>query len=151
MTQDEALAAAFPSGPAPERLTAFLTETQAAEVEKASGQPLPSRVITYYKSTTGSTAWFDTHIVRTHPETIMVVVSPAAEVQRIDILSFAEPEEYLPRARWTEQLHGRKLTDELSLRGGVRPITGATLTARAIVGAARRVLALHRTLVAGAP
>ena len=151
MTQEEALKAAFPSPPEPQRLTAFLTDAQAADVEKASGQPVSSRVITWYRSSTGVTAWFDTHIVRTHPETVMVVVSPAREIVRIDILSFAEPDEYLPRPRWTEQLHGKKLNDDLSLRGGVRPITGATLTARAIVAASRRVLALHAILEPGGP
>ncbi|MGH9870448.1 MAG: FMN-binding protein [Candidatus Polarisedimenticolia bacterium] len=151
MTQEEALKAALPSAPEPQRLTAFLTDAQVAEAEKASGQPVSSRVITWYRSSTGVTAWFDTHIVRTHPETIMVVVSPASEILRIDILSFAEPDEYLPRPRWTEQLHGKRLDDDLSLRGAVRPMTGATLTARAIVAASRRVLALHGILEAGAP
>ena len=145
MTQEEALRLAFPGGPDPERVTSFLTDEQAAAVEKQAGQPLTSRVVTWYRRG-GVTAWFDTHVVRTLPETIMVVVSPKGEIVRIDILSFSEPDEYRPRDRWMQQLNGHELDDQLSLRGGIRPITGASLSARAIVGASRRVLSLRRTL-----
>jgi hypothetical protein len=150
MTQEEALKAAFPAGVAPQRETAFLTDAQAEAVEKASGQPVASRVVTYYKGA-GLTAWFDTHLVRTLPETVMVVVNDAGEIVRVDILSFSEPEEYKPRPRWLEQLHGRRLTEDLSLRRDIHGISGATLSARAIVGATRRVLALHGAVQAGPP
>lgn len=166
MTQDEALKLAFPGKSGIKRQTAFLTDDQASAVEKLSGEKPPSRVITWYvddgggsstggsgaggTGATGRTVWFDSHVVRTLPETIMVVVSSSGTIERIDILSFNEPEEYLPRAKWSEQLEGRALDDDLSLRRGVRPITGATLSARAIVAAARRVLAL-RQVIAAAP
>ena len=88
------------------------------------------------------TAYFDTHIVRTLPETILVAVDPKGAIARIEILSFSEPEEYLPRANWYGQFSGKTLTDELSEKRGVRPVTGATITVRVTVEAARRVLAL---------
>lgn len=150
LTLDEALRLAFPPGAVPERRTAFLTDAQARRVEQECGEPPGSKVITYYRSG-GTTAYFDTHVVRTLPETIMVVIGPDQAIGRIDILSFGEPEEYLPKERWLDQLEGRKLDDELSLRRGVRPITGATLSGRAIVAAARRVLATHRVLADPAP
>ena len=92
-------------------------------------------------------AWFDTHIVRTLPETVMVVVGADGAIVRIDILSFSEPEEYLPRAAWMDQLKGRQLDPDLSLRQGIRPLSGATLSARSIVAAARRSLALRAMLI----
>jgi len=79
-------------------------------------------------------------------ETIMVVVDPSGAVARIEVLSFSEPEEYMPRPRWYEQFAGKTLNDELSMKRGIHPVTGATLTARATTDAARRVLALHRVL-----
>lgn len=148
LTQEEALKLAFPAGVHPERQTAFLTDAQTSEVEKASGQPAASRVVTYYRGG-GLTAWFDTHVVRTLPETVMVVVDAGGGIARVDILSFSEPEEYKPRPKWMEQLQGRRLSEDLSLRRGIRGISGATLSARAIVSATRRVLALHRVLVGG--
>jgi hypothetical protein len=80
------------------------------------------------------------------PETIMVVVDPAGAISRIEVLSFSEPEEYLPRPQWYAQFTGKPLNDELSMKRAIHPVTGATLTAQATTDAARRVLALHRVL-----
>jgi FMN-binding protein len=76
----------------------------------------------------------------------MVVVGPAGAIARIEVLSFSEPEEYLPREHWYAQFPGKVLDGELAMRRGVRPVSGATLTARATTDAARRVLALHQVL-----
>ena len=76
----------------------------------------------------------------------MVEVDPEGAIVRIEVLSFSEPEEYLPKAHWYEQFQGKPLDDELSLKRAIRPVTGATLTAHATTDAARRVLALDRVL-----
>ena len=150
MTQEEALRSAFPAGVEPRRQTAFLTEEQAAAVQRAAGSPLPSKVITYY---TGAdrTVYFDTHLVRTLPETLMIAVTASGAIGRIEILSFSEPEDYLPRKGWMGQLEGKALDEDLSLRRGVRPISGATLTGRAVVEAARRILSIHAEIAKARP
>ena len=84
--------------------------------------------------------------MRTEPETLLVLVDPKGAIARIEILSFSEPEEYLPRANWYGQFSGKTLTNELSEKRGVRPVTGATITVRVTVEAARRVLALDAFL-----
>jgi hypothetical protein len=76
----------------------------------------------------------------------MVVIAPAGTIARIEVLSFSEPEEYLPREHWYAQFPGKALNDELAMKRGIRPVSGATLTARATTEAARRVLALHQVL-----
>lgn len=149
LSQEEALRLVFP-GAAPVRTTAYLTEQQAARVKELSGEELPAKVITYYTGAAGaagSTAWFDTHLVRTMPETVMVVVSAAGVIERVDILSFDEPVEYLPRPGWTGQFAGHGLDAELSTRQAIHPISGATLSGRAIVSATRRALALRQVLL----
>jgi len=151
LTQDEALRLAFPPGVTVERRTAFLTDAQIAEVQKlARCESAPEALIAYYVGSKGGqtvgTAYFDTHVVRTLPETIMVLVDPAGKVVRIEVLSFLEPEDYLPLPRWYAQFADRPLNDELSLKRGIHPVTGATLTASATTEAVRRVLALHRVL-----
>lgn len=150
LTQEEALRLAFPGATVAHR-TAFLTPEQRAAAQKLSGDAdLPAALVNSYVATKDGaeigTAYFDAHLVRTMPETIMVVVDPAGAIVRIEVLSFLEPEEYLPRARWYEQFAGKTLTDELSTKRGVHPVTGATLTVRATTDAARRVLAVHRVL-----
>jgi electron transport complex protein RnfG len=150
LTQEEALRLAFP-GTSVERKTAFLTEAQRREAQRLSGdEELPAALVTYYAATKdgkdAGTAYFDTHLVRTMPQTIMVVVDTSGSIARIEVLSFSEPEEYMPRPHWYAQFSGKPLNGELSMKRGIRPVTGATLTARATTEAARRVLALHRVL-----
>ena len=150
LTQEEALRLAFPDATV-ERRTAFLTEAQQREAQKLSGDDeLPGALVSFYVARKDGreigTAYFDTHVVRTMPETVMVVVDPSGALARVEVLSFSEPEEYLPRPRWYAQFPGKPLDAELSVKRGVRPVVGATLTARATTAAARRVLALHRVL-----
>ncbi len=150
LTREEALKLAFP-GASIERKTAYLTAEQQREARTLSGDPKPpGALVTYYAATKdgkdAGTAYFDVHVVRTMPETILVVVDPSGAIGRIEVLSFSEPEEYLPRPHWYAQFPGKALDDELSMKRAIRPVTGATLTARATTDAARRVLALHRVL-----
>jgi hypothetical protein len=65
------------------------------------------------------------------------------------VLAFNEPEDYLPKAAWYGQFAGKKLSGELQLKKAIRPIAGATLTARATTEAVRRVLAIHEAIGAG--
>ena len=97
----------------------------------------------------GGTAYFDAHRVRTLPETLMVAVDPEGRVRRLEILSFAEPPEYIPREAWYGQFTGQPLSQDLALKRRIRATTGATLTARATTDAVRRVLAIHRVLSEG--
>jgi electron transport complex protein RnfG len=149
LSQEEALKLAFPSA-AVERNTAFLTEAEQQEAATLAGGPRPSALAVAYVATKdgglAGTAYFDTHVVRTRAETVMVAVDPSGAIARIEVLSFSEPEEYLPREHWYAQFPGRALDNELSVKRGIRPVSGATLTARATTEAARRVLALHRVL-----
>jgi len=151
LTQQEALRLAFPAGVSVERRTAFLTHAQQQEARKlARSESLPEALVTYYVGVkdgrTVATAYFDTHVVRTQPETIMVVVDPAGSVRRVEVLSFLEPEDYLPLPRWYGLFAGRPLDDELSSSRAIRPVAGATLTVRATTVAVRRVLAVHRVI-----
>jgi electron transport complex protein RnfG len=149
LTQEEALKLAF-AGATVERRSVFLTEAEVSEAARLSGGPRPSALVAAYVATKdgrlAGTAYFDTHVVRTLAETLMVVVSPAGTIARIEILSFSEPEEYLPREHWYAQFPGKALDDELSVKRGIRAVSGATLTARATTEAARRVLALHQVV-----
>ncbi len=150
LKQEEALKLAFPAAVI-ERKTSYLTEAQQKEAQKLSGDSeLPAALVSYYVGSKDGrvigAAYFDTHVVRTMPETIMVVVDPSGSIARIEVLSFSEPEEYLPRPHWYEQFQGKPLDKELSMKRAIRPVTGATLTAHATTDAARRVLALDAVI-----
>jgi len=150
MNQEEALSQAFPPPAKVERKTLFLDEVRAARIEKESGERLSGRIVTYYvgigKQGTLGYAYFDSHRVRTLPETIMVLVTPKGTVGRISVLSFSEPEDYLPKEAWLGQFEGRGLDSNLAMRRGIRNLTGASLSAVAITSACRRILAIHRVV-----
>lgn len=151
LTQDEALRLAFP-GCAIERRTVFLDEGDRKRAAELAGKDVDvdQRVVYAYEGRRdgqlAGTAYFDAHRVRTLDEVLMFVVDDRARVQRLELLSFAEPEEYIPRAKWYAQFVGKSLADDLRLKGDIKGVTGATLTAGATAGAARRTLALHAVI-----
>lgn len=150
ITVDEALNLAFPGGII-ERETVFLTEEQRQTVEKKGGSEVSSSIVTRYVAMGDGAvllgwAYLDTHRVRTLPETLMIVLDPDGTVRRVEVVTFREPLEYMPRESWYEQYHGQVLNDDLALKRDIRPVTGATLTARATTEAVRRVLAFHEII-----
>jgi hypothetical protein len=151
MTQAQALTTAFPPATRVTRQIFFLTPEQVASVRSESGVEFDDQLVVRYAGSNGAYAYFDTHRVRTLPETIMIVVSAEAKIEKVDILSFDEPTDYFPKRRWLDQLLGRKLNDDLSLNGAVRPISGASLTGHAIVNASRKVLAIHHVIAGVTP
>lgn len=152
LTQDQALALAFPDVDEIQRHTAYLGEAQLERVGELAGSQVEvsSSVITYYLGVDDGTpvgvAYFDAHIVRTLDEVLMVVVGRDDRIRRIETVSFREPPEYGAPDGWLDLFDGRSLTPELSLKGEIPTLTGATLTAIAVTEAARRVLALHQVV-----
>ncbi len=152
MTQEEALELAFPPPAIVERSTAFLNEGQLESARRlaGSGVRVDQRIVTYYVARRGGrpvgVAYFDAHRVRTMREVAMVVVSPLGSIERVEVLSFLEPPEYMASGPWVEQLSGRSLDEELAVNRGIVNLTGATLTAGALTRASRRVLALHEVI-----
>jgi Na+-translocating ferredoxin:NAD+ oxidoreductase RnfG subunit len=148
----EAVTSAFPPPAVIERRTAFLTENDLKAVQAVAGRdaPVTQSVVTYYvarrEGVPIGVAYFDSHRVRTMNEVLMIVVQPDDRIGRIEVLRFAEPPQYHASGPWLEQFREKALTDELSLKGSIRMMTGATLTSNATVRAARRVLALHQRI-----
>jgi hypothetical protein len=149
LSVDEALGLAFPDCEV-ERESVFLTEEEVSAASRLAGTPgsraLVVRYVAVRDGERAGTAYFDTHRVRTLDETIMLIVQPDGTIGRIEVISFAEPPDYLPREGWYRQFDGRTLDGELELDRAIRAVTGATLTANATIAAARRVLAVHEVI-----
>jgi len=149
-SKEEAFELAFGLGATVESLPVFLTDEQAAEVEKVAQVKLESKLFTFHVGKRGDEilgyAAIESHNVRTQPETLMIVLTPDGQLSRIEMLAFHEPPEYQPPARWFEKLYRRPLED-LRLNQGVDAISGATLSSRAAVDGARKVLAIYRLAV----
>ena len=153
ITVEEALELVFPDA-ATERETLFLSDDQKSVVADQSGVEVSSALATRYRATDAEGAvvgwaYLDTHRVRTLPETLMIVLDADGTVRRVEVVTFREPIEYMPREDWYGQYEGETLDDDLALKRDIRPVTGATLTARATTEAVRRVLALHTVVSEG--
>ena len=152
LTREEALALAFPRATiAAERV--FLTPAQRERAASLAGEKIPSALVARYVATGDGQvvgrAYVDTSVVRTKKETLLVSLDAAGRVRRIDVTAFLEPIEYAPPEPWLKQYEARGLTDDLALNRAIRPIAGATLTARAVTSAVRRILAIDAVLQAG--
>lgn len=150
-SKTEALALAFPDADTVENHTFFLTEEQVKRVEALARTPVDSKLVTLYTGRKGEQvlgyALIDTHIVRTLPETFLIVLSPDGTVRKLHVLAFYEPQEYLPSERWLRQFEQKTLNPDLRLQRDIHGIAGATLSARAITSGVRRALALFQVLI----
>jgi hypothetical protein len=147
-SKTEALALAFPADVTVRPETAFLTREQLAAVKERSGVEPDSELFTYYVGRRGDDvvgyAVIETHVVRTLPETILAVLTPDGRVDRVVLLAFHEPREYMPPERWLRQFDGRALDGQgWRLGHDIHGISGATLTADAIPRGLRKILLLH--------
>lgn len=151
--RDEALALAFPDATRSEARNFFLTSEQRAEIERLAQARLDTDLVTIYIGYRGDEvigyARFDTHLVRTLPETILVVLSPDGMVTATHLVAFYEPTEYIAGDRWRQQFAGKRLHDSLRVGRGIAAITGSTLTSRVVSDAVRRTLATHSVLIGG--
>lgn len=151
--RDEALKLAFPDADRVTPKDFFLTGEQRGAIETQAKSKLESDLVTVYAGYHGDQvigyAVFDTHVVRTLPETFLVVLSPAGAVTATYLLAFYEPTEYAPPERWLAQFHDATLSDELRVGRGIVGITNSTLTSEAVTGGIRRALAIHAVLLKG--
>ncbi|MCX7894436.1 MAG: hypothetical protein N2447_00560 [Thermoanaerobaculum sp.] len=147
-TPEQALQLAFP-GCTLEQRTLYLTAEQKSAL-KAQGFDSVPGLVTQYRVYRGEElvafAYWDTHRVRTLPQTLLVILDPQGAVLRVELLAFAEPPDYLPREGWYRHVVGTSLQRPPVVGDTVPPVAGATLTAHATTAAVRRILALHQVV-----
>ena len=152
VTREEALAAVYP-GAAIRAEQVFLTPAQQKAVLTEADADVSTALVARYVATRGGTvigrAYVDTHTVRTKKESLLISLDADGQVLRVDVTAFLEPAEYEASEAWLRQYRGRTLSDDVAVNRAIRPIAGATLTARAVNDAVRRVLAIDRVLQGG--
>lgn len=150
-TFPEALQAVFPAADNVKRQSLYLTQDQLKRATALAGEPIDTALVVAYRVTRAGNflgwAYLDTHRVRTLNETVLVCIDGHEQILHIEVLSFAEPQEYMATQRFLELFKARRLDGQLSLRGNIPTIAGSTLTCSAITSAARRVLALHKIVL----
>ena len=149
-SKNEAMELAFGKGTQVEQLSLFPDEIEAAQIQQDSKVKLDSGLFTFYVGKDQGKilgyAAIETSTVRTKPETLMIVLTPEGELQKVFTLAFHEPPEYQPPERWFEQLYKRPLA-EMDFNKGVDGISGATLSTRSAINSIRKVMAIFQVMV----
>ena len=149
-SRQSALKLAFPTATKITRKHIFLSQKQRKALEHLARQPIRSRLLTTYIGYKGSKAlgfaFIETLRVRTLPATFLLVLSTQGALQRVHVLAFHEPQEYLPPKRWLKQFKGKRAT-ALQKHGTIAGIAGATLSAVAVQRCVTRVLAIYQLLL----
>lgn len=144
-SKEEAFELAFGQGASVEALPVFLTEEQVAAIEQKAKVKLDSQLFTFYEGRRGNQligyAAIESHTVRTQTETLLLVLSPEGQLTNSVMLAFHEPPEYQPPARWFAKLSGKRI-EELVLNYGIDGVSGATLSVRAALDSARKVMTI---------
>jgi hypothetical protein len=150
--REEALAGAYP-GAQIRAEQVFLNDAQMKQAATAARSDVASQLIARYIASNDGTvvgrAYVDTHTVRTKKESLLISLDATGRVIRVDVTAFLEPAEYRASEPWLRQYRGRPLNEDLGIDRAIRPIAGATLTARATNAAVRRVMAIDQILGGG--
>jgi len=149
--RDEAMSLAFPHADRIEPRDFFLTPAQRSEIEGQAKSAIESDLLTVYVGhRNGSVVGYailDTHVVRTLPETLLIVLGADGRVTATYVLAFYEPTEYMANEQWLRQFGDRRHAKDLKVGGEIAAITGSTLTSHAVTAAVRRALAIYDVLV----
>lgn len=148
-SKEEALVVAYGKAEV-ERTPHYWSEVQRKEVARLAGIKKIGGMHAEYqpksksgKIIAGRSVWFDTRIVRSKPQTIMMIVDAEQRIEEIVVCNFSEPLDYKPVDRWYAQFEGKRLDSDLKLKKGIHGVSGATLTSRATTAAVREMLAAH--------
>lgn len=151
LTRDEALRLHLPRAMSVDRKTLYLTDEQVQKIQGKARARVESKLVTYYvghgSEGVDGYAFLETQILRTMPETFMVVVNPDGSVRAVEILAFYEPKDYLPPKGWLALFTDKRAQSDLWLKRGVQNIVGATLSAQSITEGVRRILAMYELVI----
>ncbi len=128
----------------------FPTEQEITQIEQLAKVKLESKLFSFYVGKKQGSiigyAAIESHNVRTKPETLLVVLDPNGNLRQVVTLAFHEPPEYQPPERGFGQLTNHSL-DELSFDKDIQGVAGATLSTRAALNSARKVLAVFEVML----
>lgn len=149
-SKEEALELAFGTDASVEVKSLFPTPEQIEKIEQLTKSKLDSKMFSFYvgkkQGSVLGYAAIDSHPVRSQNETLLIVLDAAGELRNLHTLAFHEPPEYQAPRRWFESLFGVNL-ERLGFDADVQAVSGATLSTRAALTSARKVLSIFRVML----
>jgi hypothetical protein len=149
-SKEEALKLAFGDDASVELQSLFPTAEQVAQIEQLGKVKLDSNLFSFYvgkkQGAIVGYAAIESHTVRTQAETLLIVLDGQGKLRSLHTLAFHEPPEYMPPERWFALFTNRSI-DELTLGKDIQGVAGATLSFRASIDSARKVLAIFQVML----
>ncbi len=126
----------------------ILKNDELQAIKKSAKLPVKSKIYRYYKVLADDKllgfALLITQKVRTKKATVLYFIQTDEKLKFIEILSFLEPREYIPKDVWISQFEDKNTTDRFEIGADIPTISGATLSARSITDGARLAIAIYR-------
>lgn len=148
--QDEAIQLAFPQAESVEKKTFVLTDAQKVLAEHKAHASIASHLVTFYLGKKEGQplgyALIDSRPVRSQNITYLVLINTQARIEKVVVLAFNEPPEYIVSPEWNKQFVDKERTSVLMPGQDIQGIAGSTLSVNAMSEGVRKALALHEIL-----
>jgi Na+-translocating ferredoxin:NAD+ oxidoreductase RnfG subunit len=130
-----------------------LTDEQQDAIKKLSGQRQRTKQQAAWRAMRGSEllGWFivDDVVGKHEFITYAAAITPDGHVRGIEILVYRETYGFqIAEAQWRDRFRNKTLQDAFKLDQDIPNITGATLSCRNVTNGVKRLLALHRVVLA---
>jgi len=131
----------------------LLKKSQVKKIQQDAQAKLKSKIVRVFKAVkSGETLGFGVLInrkVRSKNAVVLYLISKDSILKSIEIIAFNEPLEYLPSQTWRRQFKEISTDKRLRVSKDIPTITGATLSARSIVGGSRVAFAVYKEILKG--
>jgi len=129
----------------------LLTKAQAQAVQTEAKVKLDTKIFRTFKATKGTKLLgFGILInkkIRSKNGVVLYFISSDSLLLAIEVIAFNEPLEYLPSKQWNAQFQEIPTTKMLRVSKEIPTITGATLSARALVDGSRLAFAIYNKIL----
>lgn len=153
LTIPQAQKALFPDADRFVDATLSLTDEQCKQIKRLAGTRQRATQAVWRAEREGRLlGWFivDNVVGKHEFITYAAGITPAGQVTGLDVLVYRETYGYQVREMpWRDHFRGRTLNDSFVLDEGIPNITGATLSCRNVSNGVKRLLALHKIVLAG--
>jgi len=126
----------------------LLSSKEAKEITKLAGIKLKTKLYkTFVAKKDGIIIGYGIlalYKVRSKNTAVLSIIALDGKLKTLEIIAFNEPMEYIPSKRWIQIFHDKHLSPSLALGKDIHSISGATMSARAVVKASRIALAVYK-------
>jgi Na+-translocating ferredoxin:NAD+ oxidoreductase RnfG subunit len=127
--------------------TADLTDEQISKIEKASGQDVRDKKITFFQAKSGEAVIIDRVLGKHEMITYAVALDAKGKIQQIEVMEYRETYGHeIKRPEWRKQFYGLDKDAEIKLDKEIHNVSGATLSCKHVTDGVRRVLQTYELI-----